>query len=269
MVLWIQGSPMSENNTIEIKKPAQSFPVVRKIKPSNIIHWLRHGVTDLRQAKFASLFYGIVFASAGILMHTVLFEASWLLSALTTGFLLIGPFLAMGLYDLSRRMELGEKPELLPSLTFWRSNIMNVGIFAGVLVVLLLIWARASLVIFALFFQGGLPTFLEIVQAVITFKQPTFAMVYFAVGGFFASLVYAVSVVAIPLMADRETDAVTAAIASLLAVTRNFFPMFLWALTIVALVAVGFATHFIGLIITMPIIGHASWHAYRDLIVQA
>lgn len=257
---------MGDNKTSDTESPAHSFPVIRIIKPRNIIDWLQHGLADLRQAKLASLFYGLVFATAGILMNTVLFEASWLLSSLTTGFLLIGPFLAMGLYDLSRRMELGEKPTLIPSLTAWRTNLMNVGIFAGVLVVILLIWARASLVIFALFFQGGLPTFLEIVKTVITFEQPIFAAVYFAVGGFFAAFVYAVSVIAIPLMADRKTDAVTAAIASLLAVTRNFFPMLLWAFTIVLLVAIGFATHFIGLIITMPIIGHASWHAYRDLV---
>lgn len=257
---------MGKNKIAEVDSASQRFPVVRKIQSSNIIDWLRRGLDDVRQAQFASLYYGIIFAGAGILMHTVLFDASWLLSALTTGFLLIGPFLAMGLYDLSRRIELGEKPVLIPSLSAWRANLMNVGIFAGVLVVILLIWARASLVIFALFFQGGLPTFLEIVQTVITFEQPTFALVYFAVGGFFAAFVYAVSVVAIPLMADQKTDAVTAAIASLLAVTRNAVPMALWAITIVLLVAIGFATHFIGLIITMPIIGHASWHAYRDLV---
>lgn len=259
---------MSINNNTEAESPTYSFPVIRKIKSSQIIAWLRLAVSDLCQARFASLFYGFVFAGAGMLMHDVLFELSWLLSGLTTGFLLIGPFLAMGLYDLSRRIELGEQPKLIPTLTSWRSNLLNVGIFAGVLVVILLIWARASLVIFAMFFQGGLPTFLDIIQTLVTFEQPTFALVYFAVGGFFAAFVYAVSVVAIPLMADRGTDAVTAAIASLLSVTRNVIPMSLWALTIVLLVAIGFATHFIGLIITMPIIGHASWHAYRDLVAE-
>jgi len=257
---------MTENKTPQTESPTHHFPVIREIKVSNIRGWLMHGVNDLRRAKLSSLFYGAVFASAGLIMHTVLFDASWLLSALTTGFLLLGPFLAMGLYDLSRQLEKKEKPKLIPSLFAWQSNLMNISIFAGVLVVILLIWARASLVIFALFFQGGLPTFMEIVQAVFAFKQPTFAMVYFAVGGFFAAFVYAVSVVAIPLMADRRTDAVTAAIASLIAVIRNIGPMILWALTIVGLVAIGFATHFIGLIITMPIIGHASWHAYRDLV---
>ncbi len=249
--------------------PDNSFPIVRQVKLRSIFTWLQRGLNDLRIAKFASLFYGAVFASAGLAMHTVLFEASWLLSALTTGFLLVGPFLAMGLYDLSRRIELGEPSTLLPSLTCWKNNLSNVAIFAGLLVVVLLVWARASLVIFAIFFQGGLPSFMDIVQAVFAFKQPTFAIIYFAVGGFFAAFVFAISVVAIPLMADRNTDAVTAAIASLIAIIRNPFPMLIWAITIVALVTLGFASHYLGLIITMPIIGHASWHAYRDLVVPA
>ncbi|HSR02722.1 MAG TPA: hypothetical protein VLM20_08000, partial [Methylophilaceae bacterium] len=78
--------------------------------------------------------------------------------------------------------------------------------------------------------------------------------------------VFSVSVVAIQLMADKKTDAVTAAIASLIAVVRNPLQMALWAITIVALVVIGFATFYIGLIVTMPIIGHASWHAYKDLV---
>ncbi|MGJ8619214.1 MAG: DUF2189 domain-containing protein [Methylophilaceae bacterium] len=257
---------MNDKKTASDEIIDSSFPVIREIKFRHIMNWLKLGFKDLRQAKLASLFYGFVFAAAGFLMHVVLFDASWLLSGLTTGFLLVGPFLAMGLYDLSRRMGLGEKPNLLLTLTAWRTNLMNVGIFAGVLVVILLIWARASLVIFALFFQGGLPTFLDIVHTLLNFQQPTFALVYFAVGGFFAAFVFSVSVVAIPLMADKKTDAVTAAIASLVAVVRNPLQMALWALTIVALVAIGFATFYLGLIITMPIIGHASWHAYKDLV---
>lgn len=244
-----------------------SFPVIRKVKVTYIFCWLSLGVSDLHKAKFSSLFYGFIFATAGILMHAVLFDTSWLLSALTTGFLLVGPFLAMGLYDLSRRIEIGEQPMLIPTLTAWRSNLTNVGIFAGVLVVILLIWARASLVIFALFFHGGLPTFSDIVQTLIKLEQPTFALVYFTVGGFFAAFVFSVSVVAIPLMADKHTDAVTAAIASLITVAKNPSTMSLWAFIIAVLVAISFATpYFLGLIISMPIIGHASWHAYRNLI---
>jgi uncharacterized membrane protein len=257
---------MSENDNPAAETTAYSFPVIRKIKASAILGWLQAGINDTRRGGVASLFYGVFFAGAGMLMHTVIIKAYWLLAGLTTGFLLLGPFLAMGLYDLSRRMERGEPPKLGPSLSAWRQNLINVGIFAGVLVVVLLIWARASMVIFALFFEGVLPTFTDVILNVVTFKQPIFTLVYFTIGGLFATFIFAVSVIAIPLMADRKTDAITASIASLLAVARNPVQMLLWALCIVILVGIGFATSFLGLIVTMPIVGHASWHVYRDLV---
>ena len=143
----------------------------------------------------------------------------------------------------------------------------NVGVFAALLAVVMLVWARASLVVFALFFQvGKLPTFADVVRAVLAFEQPVFALAYFAVGGFFALFVFAIGVVAVPLMLDRNTGAITASIASLWACARNPGPMLLWAACITALVALGFATAFVGLIPIMPLVGHATWHAYRELV---
>lgn len=257
---------MSDKELQSTESLTGAFPVICQVKPSAIINWLHAGVEDTRRGGLSSLFYGVFFAAAGWLMQVVFAEAYGLFAGLTTGFLLLGPFLAMGLYDLSRRMELGEPPKLIPSLTAWRPNILNVGLFAGLLVVVLLIWARASLVIFALFFEGGLPTFTDVVLNVITLKQPTFAIMYFAVGGFFAAFVFAISVVAVPLMADKKTDAITASIASIIACTRNPVTMLLWGFCIVVLVGFGFATNFLGLIITMPIVGHATWHVYRDVV---
>jgi uncharacterized membrane protein len=257
---------MSEKDTLGAENTTNYFPVVRKVKSSAVISWLKAGIKDTRRAGLASLFYGVFFALAGLIMHLVIVKAYWLMAALTTGFLLLGPFLAMGLYDLSRRMELGEQAKLVPTLSAWRLNLINVGIFAGVLVVVLLIWARSSMVIFAIFFEGALPTFADVILNVLAFKQPIFTIVYFSIGGLFAAFIFAISVIAIPLMADRKTDAITAAIASLLAVIRNPFQMLLWAICIVILVGIGFATSFLGLIVTMPIVGHASWHAYRDLV---
>lgn len=257
---------MSDNDTSDGANPPSTFPVIRRIEAGAVAGWLRAGWKDFRRGGRASVFYGACFAAAGWLMQLVFAQAYALFAGLATGFLLLGPFLAMGLYELSRQLELGRPPQLLASLAAWRSNLANVGLFAALLVVVLLVWARASIVIFALFFMGGLPTFADVVRAVLTFEQPVFALVYFAVGGFFATFVFAISVIAVPLMLERRTDAVTAAIASLIACGRNPGPMLLWAACIVVLVGIGFATFFVGLVVTMPLIGHATWHAYRAFV---
>lgn len=257
---------MSEHEASGAAKPPSDFPVIRRIDAGAIAGCLRAGWRDVRRGGRASLFYGACFAAAGWLMQYVFAQAYALFAGLATGFLLLGPFLAMGLYDLSRQLERGGEARLAKSLAAWRSNLTNVGLFAALLVVVLLVWARASIVIFALFFMGGLPTFADVVRTVLTFEQPVFALVYFAVGGFFAVFVFAISVVAVPLMLERQTDAVTAAIASLIACARNPGAMLLWAACIVVLVGIGFATFFVGLVVTMPLVGHATWHAYRALV---
>jgi uncharacterized membrane protein len=249
---------MSQNNVPVAADPASSFPVINRVDAGAVLGWLRSGWQDVRQAGLSSLFYGVCFAVAGWLMQRVFAHAYALFAALITGFLLLGPFLAMGLYELSRRIECGESPRLVPSLAAWRGRLANVGVFAALLVIVLLVWARASIVIFALFFMGGLPTFADVVRAVLTLEQPVFAVVYFAVGGCFAVLTFAISVIAVPLMLERKTDAVTAAIASVIACGRNPGPMLLWAACILMLVGVGFATFFVGLVVTMPLVGHAT-----------
>ncbi|HPT49561.1 MAG TPA: DUF2189 domain-containing protein [Accumulibacter sp.] len=259
---------MNDNPTPVTDKRASRLPDIRQIDAGAIAGWLRAGWRDFRRGGLASLFYGACFATGGWLMHLVFSKAYALFAGLTTGFLLIGPFLALGLYDLSRQIERGETARLAPTLAAWRPNLANLGLFAAVLAVVLLVWARASIIVFALFFTGGLPTFADVVRTVLTFEQADFALVYFAVGGFFAIFVFAISVIAVPLMLDRQTDAISAAIASLIACGRNPGPMLLWALCIVLLVGIGFATLFVGLIVTMPLIGHATWHAYRAVVAN-
>lgn len=240
---------------------------VRKdLHPGMVIDWLHAGVEDTHTAGWASLFYGIVFAITGILIHAFFSDNYWLLAGLTTGFLLMGPFLATGLYDLSRRVEDGKPVSLISSLAAWWPNLFNMALFAGILLMALACWTQLSFLIFAYFFNGQLPTFIEIVMNVITFKQPVFTLIYFSVGGLFAAFTFAISVIAIPLMLDSKANAATAAVASLRACVRNPGVMLLWAFCIVVLVGVGFATSFLGLIVTMPVAGHASWHVYRDTI---
>lgn len=239
---------------------------IRKVNLNVIPDWLHAGVTDIHLGGKASLFYGVFFAATGIFIHTVFADNYWLLAGLTSGFFLLGPFLAMGLYDLSKRMESGEQPTLIPTLTAWMPNLINVTLFTVLLVCVFFTWARLSMSIFAHYFSGAMPTFADVVLNVFSFKQPTFLLIYFSAGAVFAIFIYSISVIAMPLMLDRNASAWTAAITSLRTCARNPIVMTLWALCIVVLVGVGLATNFLGLMLTMPVVGHASWHVYRDLI---
>lgn len=242
------------------------FPRIRSIDAGAPFRWLARGLADLRACAIASLFYGFCFAAMGLLVTFVFEHAYQYTSAVTTGFLLLAPFFAMGLYELSRRRELKQSPDLIPTLTVWRRNAGNIAVFAAVLTVIFLIWARASLVVFAIFYTKEMPNLSGFLSQVLTFENLEFLMVYFAVGFVFALLVFAVSVVSIPLMLDRNQDAVTAMIASIHALTENVLPLMVWATLIVSLTILGFLSFHIGLVVLMPIVGHATWHAYRDLV---
>jgi len=243
-----------------------TLPAVRTVALGAPFRWLAAGWGDFRAHPMPSAFYGACFALMGYLIQFVFAHAYQYVSALVTGFFLVGPFLAIGLYDLSRRREQGKPARLAPTLDAWRPNVGAVGIFALVLAVILLVWARASLVVFALFFTYDVPDLNGFLGQMLSFAHLDFLVAYFCVGGFFAVLVFAISVVSVPMMLDRNTDGVLAALTSLRAFTANVPAMIVWGLLIVLLTAAGFAIWFVGLAVAIPVIGHATWHAYRDLV---
>lgn len=243
-----------------------SLAAIRSVEMKAPFGWLNAGLSDLKASPTASLFYGIAFALMGWLIVFFYGNAYSLTVALMGGFMLLGPGLAMGLYALSRQREAGEVPRLLPTLTIWRVNLSNLSIFALVTGVVFLIWARASMVVFAIFYSSGLPSASDFVRELLAFENVEFVLAYMFIGSCFACFVFSISVVAVPLMLDRNTDAITAMLLSLASVAKNPLPMLIWALIIVTMTGIGFATAFIGLALTMPILGHATWHAYRAII---
>jgi len=246
--------------------PRAPFPTVGRVAAGAPLRWLRLGLRDLRARPWPSLFYGLCFAAMGWLLGALLRPAPGMMMALTGGFLLVGPFLAMGLYEVARRREAGLPCDLFQTTVAWRRNFANIAIMGVALGVLLALWARASMMVIAVSFPRRMPGVGILLDAVAQGQHLGFLAAWFAVGAVFAALVFAFTAIAIPLMLDRGTDAITAMLASALAVGRNAVPMAFWALLIVVLTGVGFATAFTGLIVTVPLIGLATWHSYRELV---
>jgi uncharacterized membrane protein len=250
----------------EADTPSPPWPGVRTVAAAAPFAWLASGWRDFRANPLPSAFYGACFAAMGWLVVLTFRHAYEYAAALVTGFFLVGPFLAIGLYDLSRRRERGLPARLAPTLDAWRGAAGAIGIFALVLGVILLVWARASLVVFALFYTGEMPSVAGFVGQIVSPDNVEFLVAYVCVGGFFALLVFAISVVSVPMMLDRDTDGVVAVLTSLRAFGANVPAMILWGMLIVALTAAGFALLFAGLVVAVPVIGHATWHAYRALV---
>jgi len=243
------------------------FPQVRTLSMDAPWRWLRQGVQDLRAAPFASLFYGAVLACMGFILGRFSAEAAYEL-AFVTGFLLVAPYLAMGLYDVSRRRERGEPAALASTLLAGKANAPAIGFYALILALLMAVWIRVSVVVVALFFEGGVPTLQTLLHDIAASESGmVFLLVYLAAGFGFALLVFATSVISLPMLLDRPgMDTLTAMITSFNALRLNFAPMLLWAAMIVVLVGLGFASFYLGLIVALPIIGHATWHAYREAV---
>jgi uncharacterized membrane protein len=259
------SAPPDIRDVIDKESP---FPPIRRVSMWHAFTWLRLGWLDYRTSGGASIFYGICFTIMAVILRLILNNAPEYLSALSCGFLLLGPVLALGLYDISRRLEY-VRSGLLGSVFSMRGRWSNIGILALVLAVVMMIWARASLIIFALFYNKGMPTMHGFLQQLFSLSNLDFILVYAIIGFIFASIVFAISWVSIPLMLDRDTDAISAMIISCVALFINVPLTLLWALLIVALVVVSFLTWNLGFLLTMPVIGHATWHAYREVVGTA
>lgn len=228
--------------------------------------WLARGWKDLMCAKGIAVFYGVCFWGMALLLWAVFSRLPEYTMSMMSGCLLVGPFLAMGLYEVSRRCERGEAPDLVYSLTCWDQRIGSMGLLVLVLIVLELLWGRASLVVFAVFFNTGMPSTAGVLQAIFNPENIEFVLVYLLVGGVFAGLVFATSVVSIPMILDRDTDAISASITSLQVFFSNLPVLLLWGALISLLVVVALLPWGAGLLLVGPWLGHATWHAYRGSV---
>jgi uncharacterized membrane protein len=245
-------------------------PAIRRIELDRPWTWLAKGWQDMRHNPVVSYAYGVLAAVTSIVLTLGLYLLDWiyLLLPLAGGFLIVGPILAVGLYESSRRGEQGLDTTLAQALAAFHRNGSQIALMGVALLLLMFAWVRLATMIFFLYFGLEPPSFETLIAS--TFLEPAnipFLILGTAVGGFMALVAFSMSVVSIPLLLDRPEANVFEAIAtSFRAVQSNPAPLLFWAALIVVFIGAGLVTLYLGLIVALPLIGHASWHAYRDLV---
>lgn len=256
--------------TAAVTRPGQSeAPRVNEISLEQPWTWISKGWQDLKRAPKFSLAYGAFFALVSILMTLgLLWEGLFfIVPPLAAGFFLVAPLLGIGLYQISENLEEGHEVQFCQALHAWRRNEVQLSAMAVVLVLVLLAWMLSALVVFALFFHSPVPSWENFVpQVFLSGENNLFVAMGILVGGLIAAFTFSICVVTVPMLMDQPVDVVTAMRTSMEAVRKNWQAMTLWAALIVMFVGLGIITYYLGLIVAMPLVGHATWHAYRDLV---
>ena len=241
----------------------------RHLSPASAFTWLRAGWRDLTVRPATSLSYGLLvfLISIAIIVGLFSFNLDYVLFPALAGFMVVGPLLAVGLYEKSRRISAGE-PVSLAQMIFVKPKSGGQLLFMGVLLCgLMLLWMRAAVIIYALFF--GLRPFPGLDHiAPMLFTTPTgwaMLLVGSAVGGLFAGFAFAISVFSIPMLLDKKVDALTAMGTSWALYRNNHAVMLTWGAIVLGLFLVSLATGLVALIIIFPVLGHGTWHAYTEM----
>jgi len=252
---------MSEPGTDGVSRKDMPFVApCRELSPWASFRWIRLGVADLIRAPQQSLAYGLSVAILiGIVSLLAWFRGSqWIMFAMIGGFVFIAPLACIGLYAISAQLERGQDPILTRSLrAAFKRHIGNEAIFALVLLIIFLVWARAAVMVTVFFPTDGEPTTAQLL-GYLAFGS--------GIGAVFAAVTFSASVFSLPMIMHRDVDSVTAIVTSVNAVLRNKRAMIIWLLLIVLSLIIGVVTAFVGLIIIVPVIGYAAWHGYLETI---
>lgn len=259
---------------LAIAKPAQAaakqWPAVNRVTPSDILEALDAGIRDFRAAPQYGLFFGAFYAAAGWLLVGLVtfFDLPYLAYPLATGFALFAPFAATGLYDVSRRLETGEELSWSAVLGSVRAvSGKELAWMAVVTVFTVVIWLDIAAFLFFAFMGFGGGTTDNLINEILTTSRGwVFLTIGNIVGAALAAIVFSYSVVSFPMLYDRKVDFVTAMVTSVKTVLRNPYAMAIWAIIIGVHLALSLVSLFAGLIIVLPILGHATFHVYRKAV---
>jgi uncharacterized membrane protein len=239
----------------------------RAVAPGRVLHWLALGWRDLWRSPAASLMHGVIVAVGGWLALALPASLWWLLPGAVSGFVLVGPILCTGLYELSRLQARGERPGVGAVLHAWQREsrpLVRVGVLLFVLATL---WVLVSALLFRLFVRAPITGPAEFLRYAVLEQGNLLFTLWLMLGGLGVAVVFALTAVSPPLLLGRMVGFRRALLTSVRAVGDNPVTMGLWAAVVMALVALSLASAMVGFIVAVPILGHATWHAYKDLVV--
>lgn len=246
---------------------AQSARVeVRSVSAARPLHWLALGWRDLACGPRAALAHGAALAAFGIVLLVGARGEFWLLAGAFSGFLLVAPVLATGLYAISRTLERGQRANLATAVDAWRPRDGRLVGFGLLLALAGTGWVLTSAALITSFADEPVRNPADFMRVVVLREESALFETWLALGGVLAAPMFASSVIAIPLLLDRRIGVLAAVLTSWRAVLANPAPLAIWAALIMLLTLAGMATLMIGLVVVAPWLGHASWHAYRDLV---
>jgi uncharacterized membrane protein len=241
------------------------LPPVRQVTPGAVSRWLGLGWRDFRRAGWPSLMHGLIVTGMSLVIIGIALLFWPLLPGAVSGFLVVGPILATGLYALSRRQEQGQATGLRDVFYAWRCASRCLLRFGFLLVVGATAWVLLSMTLFHFFVDTEINGPMDFLRYVVLQEEGLFLR-WTILAGLVAAVAFAGSVVSVPLLVDREVNTPLAIRTSVRAVSENPISMTAWALLILVAAAFSVATLMLGFIVVYPVLGHASWHAYRELV---
>jgi uncharacterized membrane protein len=254
--------------------PRRPDPVVRPVAVADIVEALASGLRDFQAAPVYGIAFGGLYAVGGIAILACLVGLGWsyLAYPLAAGFALIGPFAAVGLYEVSRRRAAGQPLSWKVIIrTIVAQGNRELGWMAFVTLFIFIVWMYQARLLVALFLglhaTASLRDFIVLVTT--TPEGIIFLLVGNAVGAVLSIILFSLTVVSFPLLLDRDVDFVTAMITSVRAVTMSPLPLLSWAIVIVIELMVAALPFFLGLVVVLPILGHATWHLYTRIVAPA
>lgn len=231
----------------------------RQLPLSAPLKWIKQGWQDIKRAPKQSLSYGVIL----LLISYLITAGNWwfgnlgMFLGLITGFVFLGPILALNLYSISARLERGAPNSLSLNFRDAKTQVSNALIFTVILGIVFLVWARAATMVHIFFPENTDAHWID---------MAVFLGLGSGIGAIFCGIIFTASAFSLPMLLDRETDTVSAVVTSTNAVLRNKSAMFVWANIIFLCVIIGFATAYLAFVVLLPLLGHATWHAYKDTI---